>query len=442
MATITIPYRPREVFKPFHGRAQRFAVGVAHRRCGKTVGTVNDMIKRAILSPLPAYMGAYIAPYRNQAKKIAWAYLKQYSRPLWAAKPNETDLFVTLRGNGATLSLYGADNADALRGGYLDDAILDEYADMHPAVWGAVVRPMLADRGGTATFIGTPKGKNDFWRMRQRALMEPEEWFTFMLRASETGILPVKELESAARDMTPEEYAQEFECSFEAAIKGAYFGRELSNAEAEGRLRASLPRIPGLPVHTAWDFGNGANMAIWAFQVTREGEIWLQDFISQPNWYFKDYLQAVNERGYSGTDFVPHDARVPDFTTGRTRIETMIAEDRKPVLVAMHGVDDGINAAKLTLPRCVFSLDRTELGVEALRQYRQEYDEKLRVFRNTPKHDWASHPADAFRYLAMAWRLILTAAPEPPKGVFKPLRSMSMEEFASFDEDHVKPVRV
>jgi hypothetical protein len=90
----------------------------------------------------------------------------------------------------------------------------------------------------------------------------------------------------------------------------------------------------------------------------------------------------------------------------------------------------------------VFSLDRTELGVEALRQYRQEYDEKLRVFRNTPKHDWASHPADAFRYLAMAWRLILTAAPEPPKGIFKPLRSMSMEEFASFDEDHVKPVRV
>src|ERR1019366_5415307 len=113
--------------------------------------------------------------------------------------------------------------------------------------------------------------------------------------------------------------------------------------------------IPGLPVHTAWDLGNGANMAVWAFQVTNDGEIWLQDFISQPNWYFKDYLQAVNERGYSGTDFVPHDAKVPDFTTGRTRIETMIAEDRKPVLVAMHGVDDGINAAKLTLPRCVFS---------------------------------------------------------------------------------------
>ena len=157
-----IPYAPRRVFLPFHNRTQRFAIGVAHRRCGKTVACINDMIRNAVVSDKPHYRAAYLAPYLKQAKDVAWEYLKRYSQPIWAKPPNESELYVELIG-GKRIKIYGADNPDALRGGYLDDATLDEYADMYPGIFGSIIRPMLADRQGTATFIGTPKGRNAFF---------------------------------------------------------------------------------------------------------------------------------------------------------------------------------------------------------------------------------------------------------------------------------------
>jgi len=187
MARIILPYKARDVFKPFHYRTERFAIGVAHRRCGKTVACINDKIRRAVLSQKEMYRAGYIAPYLKQAKDVAWEYLKRYSQPIWGGPPNESELFVTLLG-GQRIRIYGADNADALRGGYFDDVTLDEYADMAPSVWGSIIRPMLADRQGSATFIGTPKGRNSFHELYERAAAD-RDWFRFMLRASETKLL-------------------------------------------------------------------------------------------------------------------------------------------------------------------------------------------------------------------------------------------------------------
>lgn len=429
---IVIPYRPRPVFLPYHKRVQRFAVGVAHRRCGKTVATINDMLRRALISPKEAYRAAYVAPFRSQAKRIAWDYLQKYSLPVRARKPNQSELTAYLP-NGAQIALHGADNPDALRGAYLDDVVLDEYGDMHPGLWGTVIRPMLADRIGSATFIGTPRGKNDFYARWQFAKDNPEGWHTFLLRAGSTGILSPAELAAARAEMTHEEYEQEFECSFEAAIKGAYFGREMQAAEKEGRIPPTLPIEPGIPVHTAWDFGHGANMAVWCFQILPGPWIHLVDFVSEPGWYFADYLKDVNHRGYHGIDYVPHDAAVPDFTSGRTRIQLMIDAGRKPAepIPAMN-VDEGINAAKLTLPKCRFAADTCAMGIEGLQQYRQEYDAKLKVFRNTPRHDWASHIADAFRYLALSWRALIP--PENPAK--KRLRGMNEITFGEWVDDY------
>lgn len=355
---------------------------------------------------------------------MAWDYLKRYSQPIWGGPPNESELWVQLL-NGARLRIYGADNADALRGGYLDDATLDEYADMRPGVWGEILRPMLADRQGSATFIGTPKGKNAFWEIYQRSRTDPDNWFSFMLRASETGLILQEELDAARLDMTQEQYEQEFECSFEAAIMGAYYGREMAQAEREGRIRPSLDLLDG-PMHCAWDFGNGANMAIWAFQVSPDGPV-VHDFIQISGLYFEGYIEELKRRGYDGFDYVPHDARVPSFETGRTRIETLMGFKRKPILIADHHVDDGINAGKLTLRKAVFNETNCAPGLEALRQYRQEWDEKARVFKNNPKHDWASHPADAWRYLSMAWKEIeKTAQAEKPKG--RTIHEITMDE--------------
>lgn len=399
----------RRPLKPLVLPTTRFAVGVAHRRAGKTVAAVQRLILSALACQLPNPRCSYIAPTYRQAKDVAWEYLKQFAGPVLAGDPHETELRVTLQ-NGGRVRLYGAENGDALRGIYHDDAVLDEYADMPPSIWPQIVRPALLDRAGRALFIGTPKGRNGFYEIYDEAGRDPE-WTRLTLRASETGLLPAAELAAARRDMTPEVYAQEFECSFEAAIMGAYFGREMAELERAGQIGA-VPREPALPVHTAWDLGIGDSTAIWAFQV-HGAEIRVIGHYEANGRALDHYAKECEARGWrGGHDFVPHDARVRELGTGRTRVEMLIEAGRKPRLVPSHKVEDGINAARMTLPRCWFDEASCRDGLEALRQYRADYDEKTRAFRNAPKHDWTSHTADAFRYLAMAWREM---APEQPK---------------------------
>jgi phage terminase large subunit len=423
LADVIIPYRPRDVFLPFHDRKERFAVGVAHRRCGKTVSAINDKIRRAVLSDKEMYRAAYIAPFLKQAKDVAWEYLKKYSYPILAKPPNESELYVELIG-GKRIKIYGADNPDALRGAYLDDATLDEYADMHPNIWGSVIRPMLADRRGSATFIGTPKGRNAFYDMYQRALTDPD-WFPFMLPASQTRILPQEELDAARREMTPEQYEQEFECSFDAAIMGAYFGKEMAEADRQGRIVDDL-YDPSLPVYTAWDLGIGDSTAIWFWQAAGS-EVRVIDFYEANGESIEHYAKVLRAKPYTyASDFVPHDAKVRELGTGRTRIETMKGERLKPKLVPMHKKMDGINGLRVLFPRIWWD-SKCGVGLEALRQYRADYDDKKRVFRDEPFHDWTSHAADAARYMGMAYREM---APAPVAHAKPMLGVMDM----SFDE--------
>jgi phage terminase large subunit len=411
---IELPYSPRKVFWDYHARKERWAALVAHRRCGKTVACINDIIAKALQLQIPHGRYAYVAPFLAQAKEVAWEYLKRFALPATRDK-NEAELWVELL-NGARIRIHGADNPDRLRGAYLDGVILDEYADMRPSVWGEVIRPMLADRQGWATFIGTPKGRNEFFDIYERAVAD--NWFRVMLRASETGILPQSELDEARQDMTQEQYEQEFECSFDAAILGSYYGREIAEAERDGRI-VDFDYDPELPVHTAWDLGKGANMAVWLFQVVHD-EIGVIDHIEgSHNETIPDIVRKLNDLGYRyGDDWVPHDAKVKELGSGRTRVETLISLGRKPRLVPDHQVMDGINAGRLTMSRCWFHKTKCADGIEALRQYRAEFDEKLKTFKNEPRHDWSSHSADAYRYLAMAYRVISPEKPKPkPRGL-------------------------
>jgi len=416
--TVVIPYGPRRIFMPYHRRAQRWACIVAHRRAGKTVACINDMVKRAVTYGQPHGRYAYVAPFLAQAKEVAWDYLKRYAQPIIKDK-NEGELWAELI-NGARVRIHGADNPDRLRGPYLDGLIADEYADWRPSVWGEVIRPMLTDRQGWATFIGTPKGHNAFYDMwagsgaRAGAKDDPT-WFTAMLKASETGILPADELAAARADMTPEQYEQEFECSFEAAILGAYFGREMAEAERAGRI-CGVPYDADYPVYTVWDLGKGAHMPVWVWQIVGD---WVHviDYVEgEHSDGILQVLKKVDDLGYPiEADYVPHDARATEISTGRTRIETMLKAKRNARLVADHKEMDGINAARLTIPRCRFDRVRTADGCEALRQFRADYDEVHKTFRDAPLKNWAKHPADAFRYLSMAWRE-LAARPAAPVG--------------------------
>ena len=412
---VEIPYEPRAAFMPLHSRKQRWGVIVAHRRAGKTVACINELNIAAITCTKEDGRFAYIAPYYNQAKDVAWTYLKRYASPIPGVVINESELRIDYP-NGARARLYGADNADRLRGGYLDGVILDEYADMHPGAWGEVIRPMLTDRKGWALFIGTPKGRNDFFKRWDQAAANPD-WFTMALKASTSGLLDADELAAAAQEMTAEQYAQEFECSFDAAIIGAYYGREMTDADAQGRI-GSVAYDPAMPVHLAFDLGIDDPTAIWAWQQAPDG-LRVIRFYENSGHALAHYVNEILSWGYQiGTVWLPHDAKAKSLNDGKTRVETIqaLAPKWNLRIVPSHTVMDGINALRVTLPKMWFDADACKVGIEALRQYRSEYDEKAKVFRSQPKHDWTSHAADAARYLAVAWKeLRPPAKPKAPE---------------------------
>jgi phage terminase large subunit len=434
---VVIPYTPRGLFRPYHERRQRWACLVVHRRGGKTVAAVNDQVRKAVRLALPDGRLGYIAPQLNQAKDVAWNYLKRYTAPL-APRVNESELWVEVpnaAGSVSRIRIYGADNPDRLRGGYFDDALIDEYADMAPSVFGEIIRPMLADRGGSATFIGTIKGRNHLHALHDARKDDPD-WFTMYARASGTGIIPPAELEAMRADMSEAQYAQEMELDPDAAIVGAYWGKELAAAEAAGRM--VLVPVADAPVHTVWDLGIGDSTAIWFWQAVGS-EIRILDFYENHGFGLDHYAAVIASKGWArGDDWVPHDARVRELGTGRTRVETMRKMGLRPRLVPDHRVEDGINAARLLIPRMWFNTPDTRDGVEGLKQYRADYDDKLRTFRDKPRHDWTSHRADAFRYLAMAYREIV---PKPVPEAGRKLMVGALNE-ARLEDMWPKPSRV
>lgn len=397
-------YEPRSPFVPFHQRTKRYSCLVIHRRAGKTVAAVNDLIVGALECGLPRPQFAYVAPFRDQAKRVAWDYLKHYAQPFLAGKPNESELTVPMPNQGKIM-LFGADNADALRGIYLDGVILDEFGDFKPSVYGNVIRPTLSDRQGWAVFGGTPKGRNEFWRVREQARTNPDDWFLLELPASKSGLILESELEQARRQLTPEQFEQEYECDFSAALPGAYFGREMVAAEREGRIGV-VDLDENAPVYTAWDIGYRDDTAIWWFQVVR-GEIHVFDYHAssgQPISFYADLI-ASKPCKYR-THWLPHDAKAKTLASGgKSVIEQLAAylSLDKMAIVPNLGIQDGIQAARKALSICWFDDERCYEGLEALRQYQREYDEDKKAFRERPRHDWTSHPADAFRMLAVAW---------------------------------------
>ncbi len=409
---ITIPYAPRKQFMGFHESSKRWRIIVAHRRAGKTVACINHLIRTALTCDKPEPRVAYVSPFYKQSKDVAWTYLKRFTRVIPGAVTNESELRVDLP-NGGRVRLYGADNPDGMRGIYLDDCVLDEFADMRPRVLPEIIRPALSDRRGSLTIIGTPKGHNDFHRAWKQAQTD-DEWFTLLLRASETGLVDQEELDSARKQMEshPGSFEQEFECSFEAAITGAYWGKEMAAAEADGRIK-DLPIDIDMPVHTAWDLGVRDATAIWFFQALAGG-LHVVDFHEASGVGLDHYAEALRTKatdgGYQiGTCHVPHDAKVKEWGSGKTRIEQMEALGLKYELVPDHRLMDGIGASRETLARVRFDRTRCADGIEALKQYRADYDEERKILKPTPRHDWTSHAADAFRYLAMGHKEFVAA---------------------------------
>ena len=404
---VTTGYNPREFQDQIHRNLKRFSVLVCHRRFGKTVLAINEMIDKGLRCKLKNPQYAYFAPFYGQAKRVAWDYLKEFTKMIPGVTVNEADLRVEIpragRGDKIRFMLLGADNPGSIRGMYFDGVILDEFAEMDPYIWSQVIRPALSDRHGWGLFIGTPKGQNHFQAMYDIAcgnMRDGKNWYAALFKASETGVIDEGELEEARAIMTDEEYAQEYECSFTAALIGAYYGKEMERATDDGRV-CGVPYEKLSPVDTAWDLGIGDSMSIWFIQqVGREYRA--IDYIEDSGRDIAFYVNELRKRGYSYRDhYVPHDAAARELGTGKTRLETMASLGMRGTLVKKQSLDDGINATRLLLPKMWFDSEKCARGISCLRNYERKWDAKNQIFSSKPKHNWASHGSDSLRTFAM-----------------------------------------
>ena len=397
---VTIPYTPRKQQAFIHEQIEKFRYSLlcCHRRFGKTVMCINHLIKAAMTCKNYNPRFAYIAPTYGQAKKIAFDYLKYYTKDIPGTKYNETELRCDLV-NGARIMLLSSENPDSIRGIYLDGCIIDETAQINPALINEVITPALSDRKGFMILVGTPKGMaNLFYDYYQKAQADPK-WFLYKAKASETGIVDKEELDAALAVMGSQKYEQEFECSFIGNIQGSIYGDVIASLDDKKQI-TRVPIDPAYPVNTAWDLGYNDQTAIIFFQQIGHN-IHIVDYYENKNEAFPHYAQVLKEKDYIiEHNYGPHDLDQTEFGTGKTRRETAYQMGLRFRVVPRMAIEDGIHAVKMVLPRCFIDVDNCGSLINALRHYHRKFSDKERVYKIKPVHDWSSHAADAMRTLA------------------------------------------
>lgn len=367
-----------------------------------------EMVDQGLRHDMKNPQYAYIAPTYGQAKRVAWEYLKDFTKNLPGVKVNEADLRVDIprpdRQDKIRFMLLGAENPDSLAGIYLDGVLLDEYSLMNPIVWSTLIRPALSDRKGWGIFIGTPRGQNHFYDIYNIAkLNKSGNWYNAMYKASETGVLDEEELLAAEIEMSEDEYQQEYECSFTAAMQGAYFSKYMLDLEAKNQI-CSVPYDPAVGVSTFWDLGISDTTAIWFAQEVGK-EVHLIDYIEQSGKGLEWYVKEIKNKPYIYNEhYIPHDGAARELGTGKTRQETLREFGLSTRIVPRQSVADGIHAARMLLPKCWFDKILTAGGQNALKNYQRKWDGKNKVFLDKPLHDWASNGADAFRMMGLTFK--------------------------------------
>lgn len=451
---IEIPYKPRNWARPFHASLKRWSALVLHRRAGKTTGILNhhqraalddDWERRRLTFIEPKFTDVeikellqyrqygHILPLLGQAKAVAWEPLKRIAAVVPGHKPNESELSIKYPrqpkfpnrvrvpvagpinpdANSTTVRLFGADNPDAFRGLPFSGVSYDEYSQHPPNIHGEVVSKGLADHVGYGVFAGTIKGKNQLYRTYE-ASKHDADWFAlwqdvnFTLRSEEGATITA--IRRAMQDdlkqidmglMTQAEYDQEWFLSPTAAIKGAYYGKELSAAQREGRIRA-VPYDPALKVYDVWDLGKGTKMAVGMFQRFGRSVQMIDFLVGTESDGIPQIIAELQKKPYIwGKHFAPHDVRATDLSTGKTRLQTAAGLGWKFDVVPELTIDDGISAARLLFPRLWIDEVKCQYFIDAIGQYRQAWDEKKGMFKDEHLHDWTSHPADMYRYASL-----------------------------------------
>jgi phage terminase large subunit len=409
---VDLPYdwNPRDYQTPLweylQGGGKR-AVAVWHRRAGKDLFTVNWIACQAMQR-----VGLYwhMFPKYTQGRKVAWEGATKAGRRFLHHFPdslikttNDNEMKVTFK-NGSVYQVVGSDEPDRLVGANPVGVVFSEYSISDPRAWD-YVRPILAENEGWAIFIYTPRGQNHGWDLFNMAAKNPK-WFCQKLGVTDTKAVPKEVIEDDRNSGMPEEMIQqEYECSFEAPLIGAYYASGITKAYKDGRV-TKVPYDPILDVHTAWDLGMDDATTIWFFQYyERDNTIRVLDYLEQSGEGLLYYAKELQKKPYRyGKHFFPFDVNVREMATGKTRLQTLREIGIKADVVPKLDLHDGIDAVRNMLGRVWFDETNCARGLQALKEYRKEWDEKRKCFSNSPLHDWASHGADAFRQLALSFK--------------------------------------
>ena len=400
---VTVPFAPRPWQIPLINDPSPRIVAVVHRRAGKSTGLMWRGIKRALSIQRAGDPPRIIhtLPWQVQWSRTGlWDRLAAAGRAIPGADVMKSEMRIVLP-NGAIYQAGGLDKPDSWRGGYADEVIVDEYDDTQADGQTTAILPMLADYHGTLVMSGTPKGYGRLKGAFERAAGQPE-WSRYLLRWQDTQVLSDQAIADLRAEMTPEEFAQEMECSFETPNSGAYFAPALQEAEIAGRI-GSVPYDPALPVWTSWDLGMDDSTAIWFIQISPGGEIRWIDYHEDGGIGLEAYAATLASKGYVYVKHIlPHDVDVRELGTGRSRLDVLTKLGVRPVKVvpAMNPIER-INALRMLLPRSRFDAVKCARGLKALWHYRREWNEKAEVFRPNPVHDWSSHAADAGGHFAI-----------------------------------------
>ena len=405
-----------ELWKYLQAGGKR-AMAVWHRRAGK-----DEIALHACAMAMHKRVGNYwhVLPLFNQARRTVWDAVNPHSGirridevfpQSLRASTRDTDMHLRML-NGSTFTCLGSDEYSRMVGSSAAGVTFSEYALCNPSAWG-YMRPMLEENDGWAVFITTPRGRNHAFELSKYAARSPG-WFYELLTVKDTGALTQAQLDETLAeylalygDAGQGLFDQEYNCDWHSQLLGSFYNRELKQVRDEGRIMECEPLDD--VINWSWDIGIGDDTSCWAFQVQPSGQLLILDHLAASSvgveWWRDQIFQREQQRGWRhGSDLVPHDAKVKEWGSGRTRVETMAGLGLKPILVPLASIDDGINAVRRTLPLCVFHPRCEDGGISALEQYCREWDDEKKCFKPTAIHNWTSHPADSFRYLSQGWR--------------------------------------
>lgn len=412
--TIKIDYVPRKWQAKFHRNKKRHNVFVVHRRGGKTHGVIHDLVDEALrfnkVDPQtkvpyknPRY--GYYATTNQQARDAAWQALLDATANIPGRTKNEQKMRIKFPHPRGVCTIFcsGTENFDAIRGGYLDGGVLDEFGDMHPDVRDKVVYPMLTDRRGWEVIIGTPKGDNLFKKLYEEKKEKPN-WFTEFLDVHSTGVFTEAEIEEIKEEMSEEAFRQEYLLDWNASPEGYFYENQIRELRERGGV-TNVPYDERFPVMTFWDLGVNDQCAIWFMQEIGR-EIAVIDYLEDKDRGLSHYVEQIDEKDYRySAHYLPHDVEQREISTAQSRRDYLTAQGLKNIITVPKSpsVMEDVHKVRVILRKCVFNGPTTARGLECLAGYQKKWDSKNRVYLNKPVHNWASHGADAFRQFAVSY---------------------------------------